>query len=72
MDQERGPLYSDAQLRAGSKRTYRRILASLPTEVVRRYGFEGPATNGLIAQIKAAVEAKHWSLVQGLSAKLAW
>lgn len=62
---------SDSQLRAGSNRTYRRILASLPAEVARRYGHEEAAAPDLPGQIQAAVEAKNWDLVQELSAQLA-
>jgi hypothetical protein len=50
---------SEAQLRAGSNRTYRRILASLPPEVARRCGHEDAApSRSLEEQLQAAVEAR--------------
>ncbi len=61
---------SEDQLRAGSNRTYRRILASLPAEVARRYGHE-EAASGLERQLQAAVEARNWDLARELSARLA-
>lgn len=62
---------SDTQLRAGSNRTYRRILASLPVEVASRYGHDQAATTSLEEQIQTAVEARNWDLVRELSARLA-
>jgi integrase len=62
---------TEAQLRAGSNRTYRRILASLPAEVACRYGHDQTATTGLEERIQAAVEAKNWDLVREFSARLA-
>jgi integrase len=62
---------SEAQLRAGSNRTFRRILASLPTEVAYRYGYEEAATPGLEEQLQAAVATKNWSLVREVSGNLA-
>ena len=62
---------SEAQLRAGGNRTHRRILASLPAEVARRYGHEATAIPGLEGQLQAAFEARNWELVRELSARLA-
>jgi integrase len=62
---------SEAQLRAGSNRTFRRILASLPVAVATRYGYEEPKSAGLEQRLQAAMDAKDWALVAGLSAELA-
>ena len=62
---------SEAQLRAGSNRTFRRILASLPVEVATRYGHEEPKSVGLEQRLQAAMDAKDWALVAELSAELA-
>jgi hypothetical protein len=62
---------TEAQLRAGSNRTYRRILASLPAEVACRNGHDQTATTALEERIQAAVEAKNWDLVREFSARLA-
>jgi hypothetical protein len=62
---------SEAQLRAGSNRMYRRILTSLPAEVARRYGYEGPKSLGLEERLQAAVDAKDWALAAALTAELA-
>jgi integrase len=61
---------SDAQLRAGSNRTFRRILASLPPKVARRYGHVETKSAGLEQQLQQAVEQKNWDLVRELSARL--
>jgi integrase len=62
---------SDIQLLSGSNRMYRRILASLPVEVARRYGHEASAASGLEEQLQVAVEAKNWELAQEISGRLA-
>jgi integrase len=62
---------SDAQLRAGSNRTFRRILASLPADVARRYGHGETNFAGLEKQLKQAVKQKNWDLARELSARLA-
>jgi integrase len=62
---------TDDELRARSNRTYHRILASLPAEVVRRYGHAERPPLPLEEQLAAATVARNWSLVAALSAKLA-
>jgi hypothetical protein len=63
----------DPVLREASNRTYQRILASLPTEVARRYGYfaiETPAA-GLEEELQQAIAVKDWPRVNELSARLA-
>jgi phage terminase Nu1 subunit (DNA packaging protein) len=63
---------TDDQLRHKSNRTYRRILASLPAEVVRRFGhIDAGAVDPLEERLQSAIIAKDWPLVAGLSARLA-
>ena len=58
-------------MRQKSNRTYRRISASLPPAVAKRYGHEGANHTSLQDQLKAAVEAENWDLAQQLTAELA-
>jgi hypothetical protein len=63
---------TDPEMREASNRTYRRILASLPAEVARRYGHaeeeRPPATEE--QQLQQAVAARDWQRVAELSALL--
>jgi integrase len=62
----------DEELRHASNRTYARILASLPTDVATRYGYQ--PVNGTVdleARIDAATKAKDWRLVADLANRLA-
>lgn len=60
---------TDEELRQKSNRTFRRILASLPPEIARRYG-EGEADPPAQQQREAAVAAKNWDLAAALAARL--
>lgn len=72
-----GPMMSsyvketDEEMRARSNRTFRRILASLPPEVARRYGHIEEDRSELEKRLQAATEAKDWGLVAAISARLA-
>ena len=50
--------------------TYWRIVASLPLEVARRYGYIESATDRLEQQLQAAIAGKDWSLARKLATKL--
>ena len=53
----------DEELRHASNRTYARILASLPTDVATRYGYQ--PVNGTVdleARLEAATQVKDWVL----------
>lgn len=60
----------DEELRHRSNRTYWRIVASLPLDVSRRYGYVASATDRLEQQLQAAIAAKDWSLARRLATKL--
>ncbi len=62
---------TDEEMRQKSNRNYRRIAASLPPAVAKRYGYEEASPKSLRDQLKAAVEAKNWDLAQRLTAELA-
>ena len=53
-----------------SNRTYWRIVASLPLEVSRRYGYLESATDRLEQQMQAAIAGKDWSVAKMLAGKL--
>jgi integrase len=57
-------------LREKSNRTFRRILAALPPQVARRYGYADQQPT-LEQQVRQAVEAKDWEAAGRLSAELA-
>ena len=62
----------DEELRHASNRTYRRIVASLPPHVARRYGYF--ADNGvadLRLKLSKASQAQDWALVAKLAEQLA-
>ena len=62
---------SDEEMRQRSNRTYRRIIASLPAEVAVRYGHVRDARSELEERVRAAMDAKDWSLASELAARLA-
>ena len=58
-------------VRQASNRTYERILASLPPNVARRYGYI--AENGageLEIRLRQALDARNWLLVSKVAKKL--
>jgi hypothetical protein len=59
------------EMRQKSNITYRRIAASLPPAVAKRYGHEEANDTSLQDQLKAAVEAENGDLAQRLTAELA-
>ena len=61
----------DEELRAGSNRTFHRILASLSPEVAQRYGHVEVVVDSLERQLQAATAAKNWPLAAELAARLA-
>lgn len=60
----------DVDLRNKSNRTYRRILASLPPEVARRYGYEYSEKELPMEQLEAAQRAGDWPEVGRLAEQL--
>ena len=62
---------TDEEMRQKSNRTYQRILASLPPEVARRYGYAEGNASQLQERLKAALAAEDWPLVDRLSSGLA-
>jgi len=62
---------TDEQLRRASNRTFRRLLASLPSEVAQRYGHEENRMEDLEAQLREVIAAKDWPKVADLSTRLA-
>ena len=61
---------TDEQLRQKSNRTYRRILAGLPSEVAKRHGYTD-IHDGLEEKVKAALAERDWPLAAALTAQLA-
>jgi hypothetical protein len=61
----------DEELRAGSNRTFHRILASLSPEVAQRYGHAEVVVDSLVRQLHDATAAKNWPLAAELAARLA-
>jgi len=62
----------DEELRHASNRTYRRIVASLPPHVARRYGyFPGNGTADLRVKLSKASKDQDWALVAKLAEQLA-
>jgi len=62
---------TDDELRARSNRTFARIMASLPAEVARRYGYHKQAPPPLEEQLQAAIAARDWDRAAALTAQLA-
>jgi hypothetical protein len=60
----------DEELRHRSNRTYWRIVASLPPEVARRYGYVESATDRLEQQLQVAIGAKDWTKAKQLASEL--
>lgn len=60
---------TDDELRAKSNRTFTRVLASLPVEVAKRYGYEAPPPSPE-QELEDALVAKDWKRVGELSAML--
>ena len=61
---------TDVEARQRSNRTYRRILASLSPEVALRYGQVQDPRSEMENQARAALDAKDWSQMKELAAKL--
>ena len=61
----------DEEMRQRSNRTYRRIIASLPTDVAERYGYVRDSKADLEERLRAALDAQDWGLASELSACLA-
>lgn len=59
------------EMRQRSNRTYRRIIASLPTDVAERYGHVRDARTELEDRLRAALDSQNWALAAELSACLA-
>ena len=51
---------TDEEMRQRSNRTYRRILASLSSEVATRYGHVQDARSEMESQLRAAIDAQDW------------
>lgn len=64
-------LESDEELRQRSNRTFQRIIASLPPEVARRFGFEEPANKTARRELRKAIADENWQLVVELAGELA-
>ena len=62
---------TDDELLLKSNRTFDRIVASLPLEVARRYGYNPEQEGaGLADLLKAAIDRQDWDAVEKLMAKL--
>lgn len=61
---------TDEEMRQKSNRTFLRIAASLSLEVARRYGYTKSEPDLLKDQIRMAVNAENWMLVQELTAEM--
>jgi hypothetical protein len=61
----------DPELRDASNRTFERILASLPTEVARRYGYVDQPHSDLEKRLHVALENRNWPQVSELASQLA-
>jgi hypothetical protein len=61
---------TDEQMRAKSNRMYRRILASLDSQVALRYGNAETEGSRLKEQIQTAVAAEDWKTVEALMKRL--
>jgi hypothetical protein len=57
-------------MRQRSNRTYRRIQASLSSEVAVRYGHVQDARSEIENQLRAAVDAKDWAMVSEITKRL--
>lgn len=62
--------YVRPQLRNQSNRTFRRLVAGLPAEVARRYGYVEDETARLERELEAARTAGNWERVAGIAARL--
>lgn len=60
----------DEEFRQRSNRTYHRILAAIPVEVAKCYGYSPTAQERLEEQIRIAVAARDWEKVAELSQQL--
>jgi hypothetical protein len=61
---------TDEEMRQRSNRTYRRILASLSSEVAVRYGRVQDASSEMEKELRAAADAKDWEKVAEISRQL--
>ena len=61
----------DEEMLQRSNRTYRRIIASLPADVAKRYGYVHDTRSELEERLRAALDAQNWGLASELSACLA-
>ena len=62
---------NDEEMRQRSNRTYRRILASLPSDVANRYGYVRDERAELEERLRVAMDNKDWALATELAARLA-
>ena len=62
---------TDEEMHQRSNRTFRRIVASLSPEVALRYGHVEDAHSAMENRLRAAIEAKDWSLAAEIAARLA-
>ena len=61
---------SDEEMRQRSNRTYRRIQASLSSEVAASYGHIQDARSEMESQLRAAIDAKDWAMVSDIVKRL--
>jgi len=62
---------SDPELREASNRTFKRVSASLPTEVACRYGYMEVVATELENRLQSALKSGNWAQVANLAAQLA-
>ena len=62
---------TDEESRQRSNRTYQRILFSLTPEVAVRYGYVYDARSEMESQLRSAIDAKDWAVVNEISKRLA-
>jgi hypothetical protein len=61
---------TDEEMRQRSNRTYRRIQASLSSEVAARYGYVQDARSEMESQLRAAIDAKDWAIISEITKRL--
>ena len=62
---------TDEEMRQRSNRTYRRILASLSSEVATRYGDVQGARSEMESQLRAAIDAQDWEAASEIAKRMA-
>jgi hypothetical protein len=64
-------LLADTIFLTGPNRTYSRIVAALPPDVAKRYGYTAPVHHPLVEQHNSAVQEGNWELAARLAVEIA-